>query len=139
MRKVTVIRILEALFFIMATLMYALYIYEAMKQSTVEDDIWGANMDIIFAIILAVPLYLAIGDICFSLRYWILEDNKSKIKSVLNLMTGIVSITMLLSLLGALEIVEFQNIGAVQFFDSVLILMGIEIVTRIVYFKIKPK
>ncbi len=140
MKKDKVVFIIEAIFIIMVTLWYSMYIYESMKQSAIEDDIWGANMDIMFALILAVPLYLAIGDICFNIRYWVLGDaKKKKIKNALNLIAGIVSLTLLLSLLGALEVVEYPTLNAIQFFDVVLILTAMEIAIRIIYFGVHAK
>lgn len=140
MKKDKAVFIIEALFIIMVTLWYSMYTYESMKQSAIEDDIWGANMDIMFALILAVPLYLAIGDICFNIRYWVLGDaKKTKIKNALNLIAGIVSLTLLLSLLGTLKVVEFPTLNAIQFFDVVLILTAMEIAIKIIYFWIHTR
>lgn len=96
-------------------LLLTLVIFNALLQanmahSQINDDILGSKMDIFIGIVFLIPIILAEIDIFYTIKYLLLQQVKNKNRTLINIISYILSILIITALLFCMFLNYFFSI-----------------------------
>ena len=113
MKPITKKQIINLSFIVV--LLLTLVIFNALLQanmahSQINDDILGSKMDIFIGIVFLIPIILAEIDIFYTIKYLLLQQVKNKNRTLINIISCILSILIITALLFCMFLNYFFSI-----------------------------